>query len=76
VKGSVNYLYQGGAAFIGQYTGTLSDNGKVTVRFSDGKVLVGSYRDGSLSLNDCTSILPHATNPGGCVFTYNGQVPG
>jgi hypothetical protein len=75
IKGSVNYLYQGGATFVGQYTGTLSGSGRLTIRFGPGKVLAGFYRNGRLSLGSCTSVLPRATNRGGCTFTYNGNVP-
>jgi hypothetical protein len=75
IKGSVNYLYQGGATFVGQYTGTLTGSGRLTIRFGAGQVLAGRYRDGRLSLASCTAVLPRATNPGSCTFTYNGNVP-
>lgn len=76
VKGSANFVYQDGRiAFVGQYSGTVSGNGKVTVRFADGKILAGDYRTETLTLADCASVLSMARNPGGCTFSYHGNVP-
>ncbi len=80
IKGAVNYLYPGGATFVGQYTGTVSRDGRITMRFgagtaAAGAMVAGSYRDGHLILASCASVLRRAAKAGDCTFTYNGNVP-
>ncbi|HEY1616530.1 MAG TPA: hypothetical protein VGG25_02880 [Streptosporangiaceae bacterium] len=79
IKGAVNYLYPGGATFVGQYSGTVSRDGRITMRFGAGTAAAGStvagvFRDGHLTLASCASVLPRAARPAGCTFTYNGNV--
>jgi hypothetical protein len=79
IKGAVNYLYPGGATFVGQYTGTVSRDGRITMRFgagtaAAGAMIAGSYRDGHLILASCASVLRRAAKAGDCTFTYNGNV--
>jgi hypothetical protein len=72
VQGGANYVYPGGAEFIGRYTGTLS-GGRLTLRFGAGTVVTGRYRNGRLILPGCSSVLTRAVNPADCTFTYNGN---
>jgi hypothetical protein len=74
VRGSVTFLYQDGrTALITQYTGHLSGDHKLTLLFSNGRKLTGSYRHKQFSLAHCTTVLPWATPPATCQFTYHGQ---
>jgi len=76
IRGSVSYLYQDGRIdTIGPYTATLSTGGKLTVAFSNGRTLVGTYQSADLTLTGCASVLTLATHPGDCKFTYHGHAP-
>lgn len=69
IKGSANFIYQDGRAdFTGIYSGTLSREGKLSIRFYKGTISHGK--------NGCASVLPWAGKIGlGCTFTYHGHTP-
>jgi hypothetical protein len=89
IEGSVNFIYQDGRiGFTGAYKGTISGNGKLSIRFykgtmSHGKVvlhgrgtvLTGTYQKDRLHLNGCASVLPWVKKGIGigCTFTYHGH---
>jgi len=76
IRGSVSYLYQDGRiSTVGNYAGTLSAGGLITLRLGDGNTLSGRYTSGRFSLAGCTAALPLATLAGGCTFAYHGHVP-
>jgi hypothetical protein len=75
VHGSVTFFYEDGRAdTLGKYTGTLSKDGGLTVVFSNGRRLTGTYRAGNLTLADCSAVLRWAIHPGDCHFAY-GNAP-
>ena len=75
ITGTVSYLYQDGKiSAVGQYSGKLSD-GRLTVTFSNGRDLTGTYGSGRLALSGCASQLTWAVHPADCQFTYNGHTP-
>jgi hypothetical protein len=75
IHGSVTFFYQDGRAdTIGTYTGRLSEDGRLTLVFSSGGQLTGTYRSGHLSLTNCASVLRWASQPGYCQFAY-GNAP-
>jgi prepilin-type processing-associated H-X9-DG protein len=92
IRGSANFLYQDGrVAFTGEYNGTISGNGRLSIRFYEGtirdgkivlhgrgKVLTGTYQKDSLHLNGCAAVLPWVKKSPkhlSCTFTYNRYVP-
>jgi hypothetical protein len=75
VHGSVTFFHQDGRAdTVARYTGRLSKDGRLTLVFSSGRRLAGTYRSGHLTLANCASVLTWAIHPSYCQFAY-GDVP-
>jgi hypothetical protein len=71
--GTVTFIYQDGRnKLVGNYTGTVSGDGRLTMELDNRQTWSGTFSPRQLDIAACGAFLPFVTTTQQCVFSYAG----